>query len=72
MWQSRLAKVRQSQLALALWQCVTTHLLGELLLAEAIQHKELLGQRVVLLVATRRELDLRCRSHFFRLDRVET
>jgi hypothetical protein len=33
-------------------------LLGELLLAEAVQHEELFAQRVILLVAARRELDL--------------
>ena len=37
---------------------VVVRLLGELLLAEAIQHEELLGQRVVLLVAARCQLDL--------------
>jgi hypothetical protein len=37
---------------------VVVGLLAQLLLAQAVQHKELLGQGVVLLVATRRQLDL--------------
>ena len=36
----------------------TTHLLGKLLLAEAIQHEKFLGQQVVLLVAAGSQLDL--------------